>query len=349
MSIIGQNKNTCIVDTVYALLLYILMTKDEDIVRTTYFLGGALPKSAEKVLPYVIRLSTKYEDYCTLSHLLKFRLRALKYRLLYVMGTEIFAQDHLHFSSQLLGRQSYTMIEDSPGFCWEPNYDTMYPYNVPAKNLRNRIGRIVKYGPVKYRTWGRNTQCIDRWVTMENSLHSKHLQGVKCTKIPTVEELWENASDYKRNLICRIYDVKPSWKEELKKYNTIIFTDPISVEAGLSDEEVISLYMPMIEKYGAEHIVIKPHPRDTVDWEKYIPQAKILKTKTPMQILSLMGIDFKRAITIQSSAVSSMSKNTEIVFLGTDFDPKLKARFGHRSFLLKDQFTNVIYPYGKDE
>lgn len=349
MSIIGKYKNTCIVDTVYALLLYVLMTKDEDIKHTIFFIGDAVPSTVDRALPNIIRISTDKNNYRTRAQLIKFKLLALYYRFFFILGTKVFAQDHLIFSPQLIGYNSYTLVEDCPGFYWPQNYESVFPLLQRPKSFKKKISRLVKYGVLFGQTWGRNKQCIDRWVTMGISLQSEHLRGVRYTKIPTIEELWITSTRYKKELICLMYETKLDWKEELRKYDTIIFTDPIGVDAQMSDQEVLDLYMPFIKKYGIEHIVLKPHPRDIVDWEKLLPNIKVFKTKAPMQVLSLMGINFQRAITIQSSAVSSMKRDTEIIYLGTDFNRKLVERYGHRQFMYEDKFDKVVYPYGKGE
>jgi len=63
-------------------------------------------------------------------------------------------------------------------------------------------------------------------------------------------------------------------------------------------------------------------------YKKHFPQVMILDCKAPMQLLSAMGMNFKRAITVCSSAVSSMSDDTEIIWIGAKVNDKVLSVYG---------------------
>ena len=111
----GSYKYSCIIDTPYSLFLYILMCEDGGWDRTIFFVGEGIDEAYLKHLKKVVRFSSNYDDYATRAQLLKIKLRAWYYRCRYISHTKLFAQDHLVFSSQLIGGMKYTLVEDAPG------------------------------------------------------------------------------------------------------------------------------------------------------------------------------------------------------------------------------------------
>ena len=65
------------------------------------------------------------------------------------------------------------------------------------------------------------------------------------------------------------------------------------------------------------------------DYKKYFPGITTLQTKAPQQLLSAMGIKFNIAITVCSSAVSSMDKDCKIVWIGAEIDDRIVKAYGH--------------------
>lgn len=67
-------------------------------------------------------------------------------------------------------------------------------------------------------------------------------------------------------------------------------------------------------------VLIKPHPRDTVDYEKEFPECGLVKGKFPIEVMNYLdGIHFKKAISIISSALDSLRFCDEKINLGPSF------------------------------
>ena len=60
-----------------------------------------------------------------------------------------------------------------------------------------------------------------------------------------------------------------------------------------------------------------------------------MKERYPVEILELVGINIKKAITIFSSAAFGLGKNVEIDFYGTEIYYKLFERFGTQDKVMK--------------
>ena len=335
-------KYSCIIDTPYSLFLYLLMCKNGDWEKTVFFVGDGINESYLRSLKKVVRLSSNYDDYATRNQLFRIKLRALYYRLRYINHTQLFAQDHLVFSSQLIGRNKYTMVEDAPG-----SYTTCLGSKVrdvlpKPTRLRPKLRRLLLWGPVYGQFFGRNEYCENRWVTEKGDEQSPVLKSKYYTLLD-LQALWDSASEGKKQYIYRVFGLDDTILESLQHSKTIIFTEAFA-EEGLILEEAATMFAPYVEKFKDEGVVIKPHPRDYMDWNSVFPDVTILKTRVPMQILCIMGVDFKRAITVCSTAISALKSDTEIIWLRDSAHPKWIAKYGKGGKCpFESKFNNIRY------
>lgn len=335
-------KYSCIIDTPYSLFLYILMCEDAEWDRTIFFVGEGIDEAYLKHLKKVVRFSSNYDDYATRAQLLKIKLRAWYYRCRYISHTKLFAQDHLVFSSQLIGGMKYTLVEDAPG-----SYTTCLGSKVrdvlpKPMRLRPKLRRLLLWGPVYGQFFGRNEYCENRWVTEKSDEQSPVLKGKYYTLLD-LQALWDSASEGKKQYIYRVFGLDDTILEPLQYSKTIIFTEAFA-EEGLILEEAATMFAPYVEKFKDEGVVIKPHPRDYMDWNSVFPDVTILKTRVPMQMLCIMGADFKRAITVCSTAISALKSDTEIIWLRNSAHPKWIAKYGMGGRCpFESKFKNIIY------
>lgn len=95
------------------------------------------------------------------------------------------------------------------------------------------------------------------------------------------------------------------------------------------------IFTDIIEEYGVvdgkrAQILIKPHPRDVLDYEKEFPEHIVLDGRFPMEILNFIpGLSFKRVISVFTVPGGIMFAE-EILFLGEDFMDKYEAPELHR-------------------
>lgn len=65
------------------------------------------------------------------------------------------------------------------------------------------------------------------------------------------------------------------------------------------------------------HVVIKPHPRDDVDYEKLYPMCSVIRGKFPIEVLNFIdGIHFAKAVSIITSALDTIEFCDEKVNIG---------------------------------
>ena len=320
-----SKKYTCVVDTTYTLSLYLLMQSDEVIKDTVFFVGSAIPESVSSMLPAVIRMDNRKGTYNTALKLLKSRIEAkIKWRFRH--KTLMYAQDHLAYSAHIIDKNKYILLEDAPRIY--TNYKTInFMKPIVPMSLKSKITSWLYWGGIGRKRLGTNKQCIDRIVTTVEDLNSDLILNKKFTYV-NLKELWNSSSSKKKSYIMKMFDVTDEILELPKKCSVILFSQPFLTDCKMSEQEISEIYRPYIERDIDTGIVIKPHPRDRYDYKKHFPGVEILNSKAPMQLLSAMGVEFKKAITVCSSAVSALPDNTEIVWIGAKINPKILKVYG---------------------
>ena len=109
-----------------------------------------------------------------------------------------------------------------------------------------------------------------------------------------------------------------------------MLTQPFSDDGAITVAEQIDLYKNILEQYKEENIILKPHPRDKTDYSTLQRQykCKIVKSHIPTELLALIGVNIKTAVTFFSSSVYIFNQYSKIIWLGTEDFPALKAQFG---------------------
>lgn len=306
-----------VADTTYALLLYLMYATEEMLSHTTYYVGKNL-NSCNLEHKVFLPPITSYTD----KGLMQYRFRCLwKYRKA-LAQSEIYAQDHLYFSAPLIDNLPYILLEDCPRFftVLDGHHITEYKGSRREKLYNLLVGRIYcRYG-------GDNPYCKKRLVT--TTLDKKFFDDRNISaELCDLKVLWNNSSEEKQKYIKNVFGL--SYMESFEGRDVVIFSQPLAEDCHFSKAEITALFQPYIDKYGAERILFKMHPRDRFDYQQVFPGVGIMRTKAPQQLLSAMGIKFRTAITVCSSAVSSMEPDTEIIWIGTDIDPRIVKAYGH--------------------
>ncbi len=321
---IFKYRYTAIIISNWGLLQYLLVASDEQIKRTNFiFLRDYLSNdNIGKILPNVIPL-------------IDFNYRAniknriiIFFRFWWVRFTRIYANDWSHISSWLIGKSSYVCLEDSPSIYsnvlklkgYEPFEKPKFKYGIPT---------FLKWGFIYGKKYGYNDQCTLRYVTDPNDLSSYILQN-RNIEFFNIKECYKLSSIYKRNLILSSFKIDNDLVKQINaSEQTIILTQAFIEDCGLSEKEMYDIYSPYVNKYLGDGLIIKPHPRDSFNYEKYFPNAVTLRTKAPMQLIDAIGLKVKRAITVCSTSISPYLNGTaEIIWIGTDINPKIKNFFG---------------------
>ena len=123
-----------------------------------------------------------------------------------------------------------------------------------------------------------------------------------------------------------IFDIFLPKDFKAERVDLLILTEPFAVTGRLPSEEAqIKLYKDLIEKYADRRVVIKAHPRDTLDYEKLFPEVTVIEKTIPMEVMNFdTNFHADRAITVASSAIYGLEQVDEKIYLGADYLEKYK-------------------------
>ena len=146
-------------------------------------------------------------------------------------------------------------------------------------------------------------------------------------RIKSFVDMWNDSSQEKRLFINKVFDVSPELVERCKRIKHVLLTQPYSEAGDLSEVEKIDMYKKILSKIGPEEVAIKPHPREKTDYRACFPNSVVLDTKAPIQLLTLNGIKFESAYSINSTALFDFPYRIRVCFIGTEINSHLLERY----------------------
>lgn len=179
----------------------------------------------------------------------------------------------------------------------------------------------------------KNKKRIDKYYATE--MAPKDLEYEKKVERLNLKELWQKKKKEEQEEILDIFNVRKEILEKIKNKKIILFTQPLSEDGIVREEEKIELYKKIIIKYNQEELIIKTHPREKTKYEEIFKECLIIKETFPSEILSFIGFKPEKAVTIFSSAVFGVGENVKIDFYGTEIHEKLYNKFGSCSKIMK--------------
>lgn len=137
------------------------------------------------------------------------------------------------------------------------------------------------------------------------------------------EELVKNLDGEAKDILVRLFiadmDEIDRKLEEGGPGKVLVLTEPL---CGLDVRE--RLFHDVIEQYGKTCgedtvIMIKPHPRDVLDYHRLFSQYIVLDGKFPMEVLNFIPkLRFRRVVSV-FTVPSAIRFAEEIIYLGEDF------------------------------
>lgn len=103
------------------------------------------------------------------------------------------------------------------------------------------------------------------------------------------------------------------------------------------------IFRDIVAKYGKDaQVILKPHPRDVLDYHKLFPDDIVLDGKFPMEILNFIeGLEFDQVVSVYT-VPDSIHFAKEKVFLGVTLwiCTKILKNTALMSRFFKKQFWN---------
>lgn len=323
-----KHNNVCCVYTIYPLFLYLINAEDEEIDSTTYILDSSIPKGYEARLKNCWRYSVpnKLTDKWWIDWII---LRWHIFRNLPRLHkkTKLFMQDHKPWTAVYAGNHKYTYLEDSPlhiSYIWDPNQSNWYTDIMKWDRLK--ICQFL-YGSSYYESFAHHPNATSLLLTEDDP--APFLKGRKrIFSSLLTNETWKSFSDFKQKRILEIFDVSEQDIVFFRNADTMLITQPLWPDS-VSKEVHADIYKKLLAFYDESKVIIKTHPRETLNYKELFPKAKVFAKPLPIQLLAMLGINIKTVVTIYSTAVMQFPKNIAVHWYGTEFDNRLFEKVGH--------------------
>ncbi len=313
---INQYNRVCILDTLRPLFLYLLISSQEEIQSTYFFFSEGVAPSIRKNLPHTFISKFQYKRYGRLgAYLYRMILRfTASCRWSVLRKAELFAQDHEFYAMSLIGSRNYTLLEDGSA-----NYTFTRRKHSPIDPLRRFLFGAPVAGP-----YGDNPKAKE--IIMTGLYDTPFMREKNTTKID-INALFYATDTDKQNKIMQIFGIQRTDIKDLAQKSVVLFTQTFSEDKIMSESEKVEVYKNILSRYDNSQIVIKTHPRETTDYRKLFPGIYIFDKIVPMELLSALGVRFKKAVTVNSTAAASLPYQVEIDWVGIKIHPAIEKAF----------------------
>lgn len=309
----------CIPCSTYALTFYLLMSSKQEIENTCFFFSHTIPEPIRKKFSNVIFIDLN--DFWHRSRYLLAPYTFIKRKIQwpFLDKADIYGLD---FYWDLLRGLKMNYIEDSPNVLdiWETSrlYES-YQKGQKESTIKRKIKQWL-FG--KYYQCPVGTSSAVKAIYTSSPYNKPYHQG-KSKIVIDLKQMWENSDTQKKEFILNIFNLTANDLQILKSRNVILLTQPYVEDKKMSEEQLISIYNDIINKYGTENVLIKPHPRDKRDYKHFFPNTILFNKSIPMQLLVLLGVNYKHIVTINSSSALSFGINAPIDWWAEKLDANI--------------------------
>lgn len=172
--------------------------------------------------------------------------------------------------------------------------------------------------------------CLDMEVNDKSILPypiDKHIEQPR-------EELTAHLSDEDKDILIHLFI--ENMDELQRTLDTGAEEKVLVLSEPLCDLDVRKqIFTDIINEYGKidgreAQVLIKPHPRDVLDYKKEFPEHIVVNGMFPMEVMNFIpGLKFKRVVSV-FTVPNAIRFADEIIFLGEDFMDKYEEPALHR-------------------
>ena len=317
-----KQKNICLVTTIYSFFLYILLkgyNKEDIFIFTAWF-----PKEVSKNVKHIQMPPVAFRDgakmysanspkglfknilgYCRYFYGY-IKLRILLFIKTFGKDKTIYGHAFTPFSFMFYENENSYIIEDG------------------LMNYRQNICETHKINPIIDKLLH---ICGIYFLNANEALGShKNIKKVYLTnefdhplikdKVEVIDigELWNKLNKNKQEEILNLFNITPN-SYSFNDETILILTQKFDDHTMPLNEE-LKIYKEFIDKFEGYSIIIKPHPRDTKNYEKIFPNIEIIDRNFPIELLDLIGIKPKIICTIMSTAALNFKDSKIYVYEG---------------------------------
>ena len=225
----------------------------------------------------------------------------------------------------------YNLIEDGYNFFSYKYIDfrnRIFTKKATIRDYKDLLKHLFFLRRTKGPGFGKYCQSIE---VNDISVVPKDERYHKFKEVPR-KNLFNNISEERKQLILRVFDVEEL--SEVTEKSVLILTQPLSIDGLMNrDNKQYGFYEKICDKYLSEgyEVYLKPHPRDTITYEK-INGVNLIAQSVPMELIEMVSdVKFERIITHSSTAINFLTcgKEKEVFFdFNTrEYDEKLLEKY----------------------
>ena len=156
---------------------------------------------------------------------------------------------------------------------------------------------------------------VDDATDISYCLHDKKITGW------SVDEHINALDSEQKNRIFQLYAEAYGVKIDIGQTYDLLLTNPLFRDGFLpSEEKQIKLYKDLIRERLISPVLIKPHPRDTVDYKKYFSDCIVIDKSISSEILNFsQDLRLSTVLTVFSSSGPSFREKAEKVVMLEEF------------------------------
>ena len=222
---------------------------------------------------------------------------------------------------------------DSDPIGYYLNYKHIYYHAVEdgldcLKNLDDAY--VANHGHFKLKAWfsrhnlifimnGWGKYCLDMEINDRSVVPTDCPRFVEVPRKPLEKEL---TSKQKRLMVqAFIDDADALLKQMQPRFEGEEFAMFLTEPHPVDEEARKKVCLDVIEKYCKGYrVLIKPHPRDMIDYVNLCPDCVVLRGRFPIEVMNMFeGLKVKRAVSILTTAMNSMDFVEEKINLGASF------------------------------
>lgn len=302
-----ERQRVCMPNSLYCFMYYLFLSTEEQIDNTIYFFTKDIPEEIQQHMPhhhFVDTLKWGRNRYFTSLYWMVFR--NIKYPEL--KHADIYGLD---FNWWLLRNLKMNYIEDGPYVLdiWE-NSSLFQNY----KSIENAPFIKRKAAEILFGEYYRHPVGTSKSVTAiyTSAPYNKSYHAGKQNVVINLKEAWTGFAESKKKKILAIFNIDEDCLKQLNSRKIILLTQPYAIDGHMTEEEQLNTYRKIIHSYGEENVIIKPHPRDKCDYKTNMPRVMTFDKIVPMQFLVMLGANFERIATINSSSALSFNAHTPV-------------------------------------
>ncbi len=193
-----------------------------------------------------------------------------------------------------------------------------FQYKMPLHQLAVRLSIILDRLNivVAYSGCSKFVEAIE--VSSDKNLVS-YLKNKKI-RVFDLSQAEKNLEQWQKKKLFDIYAQAYNMPSRIDGQSTLLLTTNLHADGYVkNDTEAEYVYEKIVENYmlPQSKLIVKPHPRDLLDYHKLFPNCIVVDPLISAEILALASeLNIKRAVTTYSSAIGSFENKCECIKIG---------------------------------